>query len=241
MTRDIRERISERLEELKKSARAASLDSGLGATAIKDILKRTDNSPTMATVEKLAVGLNVSPSWLAFEAGPKTLRVQDRGGLTNAGHLFTLARVDGAVKAGAFLRASAFDDDLGEAISAPRDPDYPAARQIAYRVDGDSMNAAKPRPIMDGDFIICAVWADLGIRLTDGQIVVVQQTIDGGRLRERSVKAVFKVSGGWELRPQSTNPEHEAIFVPENDAPDDGREVVVLALVRFVFNNQVIR
>ncbi|GEP06451.1 hypothetical protein MOX02_44890 [Methylobacterium oxalidis] len=240
MPRDIRERITERLKDLNKSMRAASLDAGMGDTAIRDLMRRPTDSPTMETIEKLARALNTTAAWLAFEAGPKTLRVGGDG-LVNANRSFTLAKVDGEVKAGAFLRAEAFDDDLGEAISAPRDPEYPFARQVAYRVRGDSMNEAKPRPIRDGDFIICAAWEDLGAEPRDGQLVVVQQTINSGQLRERSVKAIRLHPDRVEFVPMSSNPEHQPIVVPRNLDPDDGREVTILALVRYVFDNQLIR
>ncbi|KAB1079354.1 hypothetical protein F6X53_11140 [Methylobacterium soli] len=240
MATDLRERIQERLKDLSKSMRAASLDGGLGPDAIRDLMRRPNDSPTMETIEKLARGLNTTAAWLAFEAGPKTLR-PGGSGLINANRQFTLARVDSAVRAGAFLAAPSFDDDLGEVISAPRDPEYPFARQIAYRVEGDSMNEAKPRPIREGDFIICAAWEDLGIEPRDGQLVVVQQTINDGQLRERSVKAIRLMPDQAEFVPMSSNPRHEPIVVPRNLEPNDGRKVEILALVRYVFDNQLIR
>lgn len=218
--------------------RAASLDAGMGETAIRDLMRRPDDSPTMETIEKLAGSLNTTAAWLAFEAGPKTLR-PGSSSLVDANRSFTLAKVDGDVMAGAFLRASAFDDDLGEVISAPRDPHYPAARQVAYRVRGDSMDRAEPRPIRDGDFIICAAWEDLGIEPRDRQLVVIQQTINDGQLRERSVKAMRLYLDRAEFVPMSSGT-HEPIVVPRNLQPDDGREVKILALVRYVFDNQII-
>ena len=241
MPRTVRERVQERLTDLKKSMRAASIDAGMGETAIRDLMRRPDDSPTMETIEKLARGLNTTAAWLAFESGPKTYRPGSLGGLQDANRSFTMARVDSNVKAGAFLRASSFDDDLGEVISAPRDPDFPFARQIAYRVEGDSMDEAVPRPIRDGDFIICCAWEDLGLDPQDGLIVVVQQTINDGQLRERSVKALQIEADTAIFKPMSSNPRHEAIVVPRNLDPDDGREIKILALVRFVFDHQVIR
>ncbi len=241
MPRDIRERIQERLEETGKSKRAASLDGGLGADAIRDLMRRPDDSPTLETVTKLADGLQTTPAWLAFEAGPKTLGGQRGSSLVNANRSFTLAKVDGPVAAGMFLAKPAFDDDLGEVISAPRDPEYPFARQIAYRVEGDSMDRAQPRPIRHGDFIICAAWEDLDLEERDGQIVVVQQTLASEQLRERSVKALKLYNDRREFIPMSSNPEHRSIVVPRNYAPEDGREVKIIALVRYVFDNQPIR
>lgn len=241
MSRDLRDRIRERLKDLSKSMRAASIDGGLGPDAIRDLMRRPNDSPTMETVEKLANGLNTTAAWLAFEAGPKTLKPTRGAGLVGAGRAFSLARVDSAVRAGAFLQASAFSDDLGEVISAPRDPDYPFARQVAFQVEGDSMDEAKPRPIKHGDFIICAAWEDLGIEPRNGQIVVVEQILDGGQLRERSVKAYRGEGDTAVFFPMSSNKKHEPIVVPRNLEPEDGREVKILALVRFVFDNQVIR
>lgn len=242
MSRNIRERIQERLKDTGKSMRAASLDGGLGPDAIRDLMRRPQDSPTIETIGKLADGLQTTPAWLAYEAGPKTLRPgRPSAELVDATRGFTLVKVDGPVAAGVFLRKPAFDDDLGEMLSAPRDPDYPFARQVAYRVEGDSMDQAKPRPIRDGDFIICVAWEDLGLFERDGLIVVVEQTINSGQLRERSVKGLRLYEDRREFVPMSSNPKHEAIVVPRDDEPEDGREVRILALVRYVFDNQIIR
>lgn len=242
MPRDIRERIQERLDETGKSKRAASLDGGLGADAIRDLMRRPDDSPTLETVSKLADGLQTSAAWLAFEAGPKTLSASRReASLVSANKAFTLAKVDGPVAAGMFLARPAFDDDLGEVISAPRDPEYPFARQIAYRVEGDSMDKAQPRPIRHGDFIICAAWEDLDLPEKDGLLVVVQQTLAQEQLRERSVKVLKLYNDRREFVPMSSNPEHKSIVVPRDADPNDGREVKIIALVRYVFDNQPIR
>jgi len=234
-------RIQERLADLQKSMRAASIDGGMGATAIKDLMRRPNDSPSMETVEKLAKGLNTTAAWLAYEAGPKTLRPTSSGGLADASRNFGLARVDGSVSAGMFLAASVFDDTPGEMISAPRDPDYPFAAQLAFRVEGDSMDKAEPRPIRDGDFVICCAWSDLGLEPADGMILVIQQTLDDGRLRERSVKK-FSLDGDRAIfAPMSSNPKHAPIIVPRDFNPEDGKQVTILGLVRFVFDYQVIR
>lgn len=66
---DIRDRISQRLDALDIKPRAASLASGMSADAIRDIFRRPENSPTLTTIEKLAVGLKTNPRWLAFGEG----------------------------------------------------------------------------------------------------------------------------------------------------------------------------
>lgn len=153
---------------------------------------------------------------------------------------FGVAKVDGSVQAGAFLALEVFDDDLGEVISAPRDPIFPFAKQRAYRVRGDSMNQARPKPMNDGDYIICAAWEDLDLEPKDGLNVVVQQTTADGQLRERSVKEMRVFPDRTEFHPRSSNPAYKPIVVKKDYHTDDGKEVTILALVRFVFDNQAL-
>jgi len=153
---------------------------------------------------------------------------------------FRMAKVDGEVQAGAFLALEVFDDDLGEVISAPRDPVFPFARQRAYRVKGDSMNQAKPKPMNEGDYIICALWEDLGMEPKDGLNVVVQQTTADGQLRERSVKELRVFPDRVEFHPRSSNPAYKPIVVNRDYHTDDGKEVTIVALVRYVFDNQAL-
>jgi transcriptional regulator with XRE-family HTH domain len=153
---------------------------------------------------------------------------------------FRFAKIDGSVQAGAFLALEAFDDDLGEVVSAPRDPVFPFARQRAHRVKGDSMNQARPNPMNDGDIIITAVWEDLGIEPKDGLNVVVQQTTADGQLRERSVKELKVFPDRVEFHPRSSNKAHKPIVMKRDHHTDDGKEVTILSLVRFVFNNQAL-
>jgi SOS-response transcriptional repressor LexA len=187
----------------------------------------------------------VSPGWLltgdrsASASTPLSAAESTVEQLPNSGS-FGIAKVDGSVQAGAFLALEVFDDDLGEVISAPRDPVFPFARQRAYRVKGDSMNQARPAPMNDGDYVICAVWEDLNMPEKDGLNVVVQQTTADGQLRERSVKEMRVFPDRVELHPRSSNPAYKPIIVNRGYHTDDGKEVTILALVRYVFNNQAL-
>jgi len=190
---------------------------------------------TLKNLERIAAALGATVRDLVpGEASTST--VED----LPANSTFRMARVDGSVQAGAFLALEAFDDDLGEVISAPRDPQFPFARQVAHRVKGDSMNLAEPQPMRDGDYIICAVWEDLGIEPKNGLNVVVQQTTADGQLRERSVKELKIFPDRVEFHPRSTNPAHKPIVVNKEYHTDDGKEVAILELVRFVFSNQAL-
>lgn len=191
--------------------------------------------------EQYAKAFKVSAGWLLTGDGPGPNSPPQAGASTveelPAGDAFTFAKVDGSVQAGAFLAVEALDD-LGEVISAPRDRRFPYARQVAYRVKGDSMNQARPKPMDDGDYIVCAIWEDLGLKEKDGLNVVVQQTTADGQLRERSVKEMRVFPDRVEFHPRSSNPAYKPIVVNREYHTDDGKEVTILALVRWVFDNQ---
>ena len=248
MSTDLADRIDRRLKKVGLSARAASLKAGLSDAFVRNILQGKSQSPRAENFEALARVLKTTPSWLLKGEGSEEGDVQSEprqsAGSTveelPVGDAFVFAKIDGSVQAGAFLALEAFDDDLGEVISAPRDPAFPFARQIAYRVKGDSMNRAQPKPMNEGDVIICAAWEDVGLKEKDGLNVVVQQTTADGQLRERSVKELRVFPDRVEFHPRSSNPAHKPIIVNRDYHTDDGKEVTILALVRFVFDNQAL-
>jgi SOS-response transcriptional repressor LexA len=220
----------------------------LSEDAIRN-LKRAVKEPdgrkgvSTRTITALAPVLETSAAWLLTGEVPVAADTSlSASGNTveelPSGDAFTFAKVDGSVQAGAFLALEAFDDDLGEVISAPRDRRFPFARQVAYRVKGDSMNQARPKPMDDGDYIVCALWEDLGLKEKDGLNVVVQQTTADGQLRERSVKELRVFPDRVEFHPRSSNPAYKPIVVNREYHTDDGKEVTILALVRWVFDNQ---
>lgn len=144
----------------------------------------------------------------------------------------------GVVEAGAFRAAPDFEDIEAEPLLEAPDPKYPHARQVSWRVAGDSMNRLEPRPILAGDRIVCIDFEDLDnqVPLRDGMIVVVERTRDGGLLREWSVKQLEFYEDRVEFHPRSSNPKHRPIVVPRDNQADDGKEVRILALVRRIVN-----
>lgn len=139
--------------------------------------------------------------------------------------------VVGTVEAGIFREVTEFDDEEPELIFDERDPDFPRARMMAFRVRGDSMNAAEP-PIWPGSKVICVDFEETGLPLTDGMTVVIERTLDGGLAREWSVKEIEYYEDRVEYHPRSSNPKHKPIVVPHETDPRDGSEVKVLGLVR---------
>ncbi|WP_325444754.1 helix-turn-helix domain-containing protein [Hansschlegelia sp.] len=186
---------------------------------------------TKQWAERLAPFLNRSAKDLLFsEAGQSEL-------VRTSSDLVPVS-VSGVAEAGAFREANEFVEFERVTIFEPRDAKFPNARQLAFDVEGDSMNDLKPRPIMPGDRVICVDFDDLEGRvpLRDGMVVVVEQERDGGHLREWSVKQVELYDDRIEFCPRSINPKHKPIVIARDPKADNGLTVRVLALVRRITN-----
>ncbi|KFC73220.1 hypothetical protein FG93_01964 [Bosea sp. LC85] len=148
-------------------------------------------------------------------------------------------RIAGKVEAGAFRPQEDLGDwDEAKVIYDKRDPKYPDARHLSFDVDGDSMNALKPRPILSGDQVLAVSYEDISDRtpIRDGMVVVVERSRYSGMEREWSIKQIELYADRIEFHPRSTNPRHEVIKVPRDNTADDGQKVEIIALVRRVSN-----
>lgn len=172
-------------------------------------------------IERAAAYFGVAPPQVAVNALP----VEER---------WVPVAVAGAARAGTFLEVEDFNQDAPETLYLPPDSKFPNARQFAVDIYGDSMNALRPRPIFEGDRVICVAYEDIAhqLPLVDGMVVVVERTRDGGHLREWSVKQIEIHKGRTEFHPRSTNPKHKPIVVAHDFEADIGTEVQVLGLVR---------
>lgn len=148
-------------------------------------------------------------------------------------------KVNGKLAAGVFREVDDFDQSEAERVYEPPDERFPNARRMAFDVEGDSMNALEPRPIMSGDRLICVSFEDVAsqVRVKDGLVVVVERTRDGGHTREWSVKQVELYEDRTEFHPRSTNRTHKPIVIKRDAQADDGVSVEIIALVRSVRND----
>ncbi len=229
---DLMARIEVRLQQLGISARRASLDSGMGADAIRDIGRKPDSSPTIATIEKLAIGLRTTPEWLAFDIDdrPASSPAKD-GGL----------RVEGEVRAGSWLDVDLDVDgrvkDLDHFPSVPvnRDTRYPADSQFGLIVRGTSIN----RHAVEGDILACVEMFALNREIVNDELVVVERTRNAGHQLERTAKFYEKHPDHYKLWPCSTDKKYqEPLIVPASvglgEADDKGEVISVRALVLWI-------
>lgn len=195
--------IAERLNEINMSMKKASIDAGFGETFVRDALKR-DKEPTVSKLQKVrrVIGLDAI----------------ERPDVSLVG-----IEVVGRAQAGAFMDIDLVqDDDDKPTIPAPRDPNFPYARQYALEIVGDSMN----KLFEEGSFVICVNWEDSGLRYKAGMCVHVER--HQGALIEVTVKRLAKEeNGSFFLEPVSSNSAHKPIKLDGFD----GKEIQIRGLV----------
>lgn len=182
---------------------------------------------------KLAEAIGKSEIWLrdGIELEETTVALSKAG--------LTAGVVAGKVEAGTFREVDEFDQSERIEVALPRDELFPNARQLIFDCSGDSMNDLKPRPILDGDRLVCIAYDDVEhlVELRSGMIVVVERSRDGGHTREWSVKQIELFPDRTEFHPRSTNQKHKPIVIQRDIYADDGVTVQVIALVRRVMND----
>lgn len=255
---DIMARIQQRLDTLGMSASAASKAAGK-PDAIRNLQRAIEQENgrqgmSTATLNALAPVLRTTAIWLLAEAGPEELGAPSSqtekvepiitGDAVQVRTRFVRAAYGGKVEAGTFRTVDEFDDEAH--IRAPIwefvDEEFPDATLVTFDVVGDSMNALTPNPLLEGFRVACLDFESLKNRapIRDRMVVVVEQTINGGHLRERSVKQLEVYRDRTEYCPRSTNPKHKPIVVMNDHEADDGREVKILAIVRRITSDVVI-
>jgi SOS-response transcriptional repressor LexA len=221
-------RLRDLMQRQQLSHAALSRMAGLGQTAVNDIMSGRNQSPSNKAVEKLATVLGVNVEDLTRRVPlPEKARTEDR---VSRAPLEAIPLI-GIAEAGAWRTVSPLPADVQESVSPSRSRNYKSFKHFALRVQGDSMNAARP-PIGDGQIILCVDMADAGLEITDGRVYVVRRTRDGGQTYEMTVKRAFVFRDRIELRPESSNPAHQAITVKRGmDEDFDGTRVEAIGLV----------
>ena len=242
-------RIQQRLLELGLTPRAASKKAGGSPDLVRNMMRAISvgkrYSPRADTLTDLARALETTPEWLL--TGHSDREVEDTAQMFKA--METAADIlpvydrlipavyGGKVEAGAFRPVDDYGQELHEPVLVSPDRNFTHATMVVFDVVGDSMNNLLPRPILPGDRIVCVDLRSIGgVPIRSGMVVVVQRSVNGGHLLERSVKQVEFYEDRTEFRPRSKNPKHQPIVVPRDRTADDGQEVQVIALVRAIQN-----
>jgi len=195
---DLAERIRERLAAVRKSAAAASIEAGLGRSAVQDILSGNSASPRLDTLEKLTGPLQCSIAYLAGGVDVEARKPSYYEDLS-------LTAIKEVVESGVFKRFY----QIGTPIEAPKSREYPHVRDPRlpknnirlYRLNDRSLDR---RGIFPGDIIHCADF-DEHISLKEGQIVLARHSLHPLDLSEFIVRVVHEDGEGFRLSPDSSS------------------------------------
>lgn len=237
---DIRDQIRLRREELGRSQAELGRAVGISQAAIDKI--ESGKTQRSRFLPQILASLDLPQDLLFKGSQVAAPQPQDPAAAPMANELRPVdlgelipIKIAGKVKAGEFIAIEDLGDwDEPEIIHDVRDPRFPDARHLGFQVEGDSMNALKPRPIMDGDKLSALSYEDIADRypLRDGMIVVVERTRHGGHEREWSVKQLEIYEDRVEFHPRSTNARYKPIVVKREHQANDGVTVEIIAIVR---------
>ncbi len=145
-------------------------------------------------LQQYAKRFRVSLNWLAFgegELGGKQKPLQEA---------VTFAPVRGLARAGAWYEFEEFPSDDPEMIPVS-DHRYKSLEQFAYLCAGPSMDRAG---LPDGTYAICVAYWQVRSTPKEGDVVVVERK--RGAAIERTVKRLKLTRAGYELWPESSDP-----------------------------------
>lgn len=191
--------------------------SGVPYDSVNKYMRGDIDQPRGNTLEKLAVALGTNKLFL-------TTGLTDKKALSS-----NPVPIRGYVAAGAWLEAGEMDDEPIGWLQFNPVPHFPEQSVYSLIVRGDSLDQVAP----EGCTLVCVDLFKAGITISDGDLVIVQRTREQGGFVEVTAKRVHGVPGGFELRPESSNPKWKPLFLNRNNR-DDVETVQVLARVEYV-------
>ncbi|MBY3332508.1 helix-turn-helix transcriptional regulator [Rhizobium laguerreae] len=225
MEHDLADRIRSRLEHLEKSAASASLEAGLGRSAITDILSGNTGSPRVSTIEKLAPVLETSVSYLLGiqdDPAKEDLAPRSDPAPERNGPLMATAAVGVFQEDGVFFANSKKDKD---AYFARGLPEYPDWQPWAVKMADSSMGLEY---IFQDDILTVIVPPGSppeSIPLQTGMIVLIKRRVQHEGIFEISVRYVRAVGREihFETRPEEAL-ELRCVTVKLSEIGDTGFE-----------------
>lgn len=233
------QRVLERIEALGTNAARVSREIGRSDSFVRDILRK-ESMPKADNVALLAKALGTSTEYLL---GIENMPISASSTVSGPVPIPTgRPKYAGRVQAGDWLAVDDIHQDLSDHLvpeGIPLHPRYPQLEQLAWQVQGDSMDQAG---ITAGMWIVGASYAEYVDRIAElgnGDYVVVERSRYQGQERELTVKEVQFARLGIRLVPRSSNPRHKEFFIPLDHEADSDREQISIVGVVFWFGRDV--
>ncbi|AGF74116.1 putative prophage repressor [Bartonella australis AUST/NH1] len=179
-------------------------------------LELSERKLTKEWAEKLALHLGVKPSDLLF---PNEGR---------ASHSIGMIPVIGRVAASAWMSVEDMDFGFDDIEYVPCTTEYPIHFQFALKVDGNCLN----KIARNGDQLICLDVIKSGVNVEPNDLVIVERSRFNGQMVERTAKRIRQTTNGFELWPESTEPNHQEPIKVNGVA--DGEEIRIIGKVLWI-------
>lgn len=180
--------------------------------------------PRGDTLDRIATALGTTALWLEHGVEVPPVNSPSTTLQTYEGKV-TGVPVSGFVKAGVWQDVRAGGP---REMTVPSLGGYPPDCQVAYIVDGESLN----KIARDGDVLICLDLIKTGVSIRDNDLVIVELFKHDREFVDRSAKRVRKTLRGFELWPESDHPDFQEPMIL--DGVEDGVEMVVSAKVIWI-------
>jgi SOS-response transcriptional repressor LexA len=220
----LRATISAALSSANKSARAVSLDAGMGPDTLGKFLNGHTQSLRADNLARVLRALDIPQD--AIVGGPRIIM----GNISDTAEFGV--PFGGIVEAGLFRPNDSHDQEAeNRKVPLPADPRYPAISQYAFRVVGDSMTRAH---IWEGMHVLAVdvhAWERIHGEVGDGKLVVVARWRHGDSERELTVKRLRLFRDRMELQPETENPRWQPIVFPLPLRQDEDGEAQIIAVV----------
>lgn len=245
------DRIRKRLEVVRKSAAAVSLEAGLGRSAVQDILAGNSASPRLDTIQKLTGPLQCSLNYLV--SGTELEGSTDRASPFRDLSLHPVIR---DLESGVFRTRTplkhqsvaslewayekAVDEETYAVASDLRLPDLSI---WPYRLRDRSLEQIGFR---NNDILLAASGFGEQLDLKPGQIVVVERSLHNERMDEWTARMVEESGDGFRLTAKSQDPTCLSFDIPsattfgsENTYTLNDREWVTIRAIVTAIHRQL--
>lgn len=178
---------------------------------------------------KYGHAFGVSPVWLLFgtdKGAQPDEKIQPLLPVKSTSSDVPLLSLAGEVAAGIWREVDIVTDTENTVHAIP-DPRWPHEWQFILEVSGTSLN----KIAKDGDSLLCLSLGQSNTEVKNGDLVIVERTQQQGGLIETTAKRVRRTNGGYELWPESSDPQHQTPFKLEDDDMNQDTSVRVIALV----------
>lgn len=155
--------------------------------------------------DRYARALKVSLAWLLTSEGKGPFEKTHNEGLTKSSAPVGYIKVGGKVAANTWMNVADMDFGYEDVEYVPSVGNYPIDWQFALKIEGNCLN----RIASHGDVLVCIDIIAAALEIEAGDLVVVERNRYGGEMIERTAKRVRMTTDGYELWPESTEPQHQ--------------------------------